>query len=78
MTKLSTLFALIIALTANSQSLKTLSIEQQLEDVEFIKTELEKLHPGIYTYQTKKEFEDGFISLKENLYENQTVFDFYN
>jgi hypothetical protein len=78
MTKLFTLFALIIAITANSQSLKTLSNEQQLEDVEFIKTELEKLHPGIYTYQTRKEFEDGFISLKENLHGNQTVFDFYN
>lgn len=78
MTKLFTLFALIIAVTANSQSLKTLSVDEQLEDVEFIKTELEKLHPGIYTYQTKKEFEDGFISLKENLHENQTVFEFYN
>lgn len=78
MTRLFTILILTIAFTANSQSLKTLSIDKQLEDVEFIQTELEKLHPGIYTYQTKKQFEDGFNSLKSNLQKNKTVFEFYN
>ncbi len=78
MIKLFSILSLIIAVTVNGQSLKTLSIEEQLEDIEFIKTELQKLHPGIYTYQSKQEFEDGFQSLKVNLQEDQTVFEFYN
>ena len=60
------------------QSLKTLSIEEQIEDVTFIKNELQELHPGIYTYQTALEFEASFDSLIANLNPNQTVFQFYN
>ena len=72
------ILSLIIAFTANSQSLKILSIDDQLEDIEFIKTELQQLHPGIYTYQSEREFEKGFNSLIANLRENQTVFEFYH
>ncbi len=78
MTKLFCILSLIIALTANSQSLKILSIDDQLEDIEFIKTELQQLHPGIYTYQSEREFEEGFNSLIASLQENQTVFEFYH
>ena len=78
MTKLFSLLLLIIAFSGIGQSLKTLSIDEQLADIEFIKTELQKLHPGIYTYQTEQEFESGFESLIVNLKENQTVFEFYN
>lgn len=78
MTKLFSLLSLIIVFTANSQSLKTLSIEEQIEDIEFIKGELQKLHPGIYTYQSEIEFESRFDSLLENLKINQTNFDFYS
>jgi len=78
MTKLFSILALFIVVLANSQSLKTLSIEEQLADIEFIKTELQKLHPGIYTYQSELEFETGFESLKVNIKTNQTIFEFYN
>ncbi len=78
MTKLFCILFLISSVIANAQSLKTLSIEEQIEDIEFIKTELQELHPGIYTYQSEQEFEDGFKSLKASLMEDQTVFDFYN
>ncbi len=78
MTKLFSILSLIIVVVVNGQSLKTLSIEEQLADIEFIKTELQKLHPGIYTYQSELEFETGFESLKVNLEANKTVFEFYN
>lgn len=77
MTKLFSILSLFIVVVANGQSLKTLSIEEQLDDIEFIKTELKQLHPGIYTYQSEMEFEEGFNSLIANLQENHTVFEFY-
>ncbi len=78
MTKLFTILTLFFVFITNGQSLKTLSIEEQLEDIEFIKTELKNLHPGIYTYQSELEFETEFESLKVNLETNQTIFQFYN
>lgn len=78
MTNFFSILALIVTVIANSQSFKMLSIDEQFEDVEFIKTELEKLHPGIYTYQSEAEFEDGFELLKANLQENKNIFQFYN
>lgn len=78
MTKLFSILLIIIAAVANGQSFKTLSIDEQLEDIEFIKSELEKLHPGIYSFQSEQEFEDGFELLIADLEANRTVFEFYN
>ena len=67
MIKLFSILSLFITNTIAAQTFKTLSIEEQLQDIEFIKTELQNLHPGIYTYQSEDEFEDGFQSLKGHL-----------
>lgn len=78
MTKLFSIVFLIFHVIVHGQSLKSLSIEEQIEDVTFIKNELQEFHPGIYSFQTKLQFEANFDSLIANLKPNQTVFQFYN
>ncbi|MEE4260642.1 MAG: S41 family peptidase [Bacteroidales bacterium] len=78
MTRLFTIVFIIFHVIVHGQSLKPLSIAEQIEDITFIKNELQEFHPGIYTYQTEFEFEAHFDSLIANLKPNQTVFQFYN
>jgi len=59
------------------QTLKKLTVQEQTEDINYIQSELVKLHPGIYTYQSESEFREGFDFLKKSLIEDQTVFEFY-
>ena len=75
---LSVLFFLTLIQFCQGQTLKKLSIEEQLEDIKFIKSELEKFHPGIYTYQSKVEFDGVFNELIKNLNKELSVIDFYN
>lgn len=71
------IFLLFYNVVTICQTLKTFSIQEQTEDINYISSELKIFHPGIYTYQSEKEFVNGFESLKSSLKENQTVFEFY-
>lgn len=59
------------------QKLKTLTLQEQKQDINYIQSELEKLHPGIYSYQSEEEYRNGFDILRMNLKEDQNVFEFY-
>lgn len=78
MTRLFSVVFIIFHVVVQGQALKSLSIEEQIEDITFIKNELQELHPGIYSYQTELEFGANFDSLFANLIPNQSVFQFYN
>lgn len=70
-------FLFFVPSIMNGQSFKLLSIQEQVEDIEFVKSELTKLHPGICSYQLLEEFDDGFDSLIGSIKNDQTIFQFY-
>lgn len=78
MKKLFTLLCILCSLYSNGQGMKTLSISEQVEDIEYIQKKFEELHPRLYTFQTEQEFAEAVDSLKLTLKEDQTVFQFYN
>jgi hypothetical protein len=75
--KILTCLIIIVPYITIGQSIKMLSIKEQVEDIEYIKSELVKLHPGIYSFQSVKEFNQGFDSLIKNLRNDQSIFQFY-
>lgn len=71
------LIVIFIPVLLIGQKLMTLTVQEQKEDINYIQSELEKLHPGIYSYQSEEEFTNGFDLLRMNLIEDQNVFEFY-
>jgi hypothetical protein len=52
--------------------------EQALEDLKIFQTSLEELHPNIYRYTPKADFEKEYNNVKEQIGETITVKQFYN
>lgn len=48
-----------------------------IEDIDILKTNLEEIHAGLYTYVTKQELDDWFVTTKESLKDSMTTFEFY-
>lgn len=77
MKRIQLIFFCCLTVLVHGQTLNTFSVREQKEDIEYIQSQLERLHPGIYTYQSEVEFEQGFETLKSDLLGKQSVFEFY-
>ncbi|MDW3645615.1 MAG: S41 family peptidase [Bacteroidia bacterium] len=60
-----------------SQTLEELSVKQLQEDFQVFRGQLEKVHPGLYTYSSKEKLYGIFEEIKARLNEPMSQIDFY-
>ena len=71
----TTLFFFLI--TASSYGQEKYSKTALMTDMDILKTNLEQIHAGLYTYSSKQEIDDWFKNSKESLKDSMTTFDFF-
>ncbi|RAV99004.1 S41 family peptidase [Pseudochryseolinea flava] len=57
---------------------KKYSIKEQHADLKYLKETLEKVHPDLFTYQTRQEFEKNFLNAIKNVQKNNSERSFLN
>lgn len=56
---------------------KKYTVEELQSDLAILKDALVKIHPGLFWYQTEKEFEDNYAKLKNSINHPMTEMEFY-
>lgn len=68
----------LLTLRCIGQPNRTITKEQALEDLKIFKTSLEELHPNIYRYTLKTDFENEYRNVRGQISETITIKQFYN
>ncbi|RFS15255.1 S41 family peptidase [Emticicia sp. C21] len=76
MKKLLIVFFFFISLFSQAQK-QTFSVEEVRKDMAVLKRKFEKLHPGMYYYKSKKDYERLYDSLYNNLTQPLTYLEAY-
>lgn len=71
------LFVIVFVACGQESIEKQFPTQELLEDVEVLQAQLQKYHPGLYTYTSKKDMDAAFDSIRTQLQEPLDAIDFY-
>ena len=74
----TTIIFIFSTFTCIGQSSRTITKEQALEDLKIFQTSLKELHPNIYRYTSKADFDKEYKNVRGQIGETITIKQFYN